>query len=133
MVGELAAIFAAYGLGVCLVHLYRDRMQWEAGCTGHTVFVTRNAGPVLEWHLRMLAFAQWANSRNMRITLIDEGSVDDTLRIAERLIGRLPLICELIPARSPAEARQWLEKFAAEANEVRILREPIADGTGSRV
>ena len=129
MVGELAAIFAAYGLGVCLVHHYRDRLQWEAGCAPHAVLVTKNAGSVLEWHLRMLAFSQWVKARRMRITVVDEGSADDTLHIAERLIGRLPLCCELIQARSSEEARQWLERFAGDANEVRILREPVAGRT----
>ncbi|TLS50564.1 hypothetical protein FE782_19565 [Paenibacillus antri] len=127
MVEELLAIFAAYGLGVGLVHLFRWRCHWGREETSHAVIVTRDAGATVEWHLRTFAFAQWLRARHTRITLIDEGSTDDTVRIAERLIARLHANWELIPAGTPAEAQRWLETLGG-ANEVVVIRGAAACG-----
>ncbi|HZG57502.1 hypothetical protein [Paenibacillus sp.] len=132
MVEEMTAIFAAYGMGVCLVHLLGGRRLARTDAS-HAVIVTRDAGASVEWHLRMLALAQWARPRHTRITLIDEGSEDETLRIAERLMSGMNAEWELIRARTPAEAQRWLERLASEAAEVRIVRGPLVGGAGSAV
>lgn len=134
MVGELTAIFAAYGLGVCLVHLCRHRCHWGRDEAPRAVLVTRDAGASVEWHLRMLALARWLGARDMRVTVIDEGSSDETLRIVERLLGRVGAAhCELIRAESPEEAQRWLERLGGEAGEVRFVRGTLAGGAGSSV
>ncbi len=129
MVEEGLAILAAYGLSVGLVHLlrWRCRSGRSASETVHAVIVTRDAGATVEWHLRTYAFALWLRARDTKVTLIDEGSTDDTVRIVERLIGRFPAQWELIAAGTPAEAQRRLASIEG-ANEVLFLRGAVACG-----
>jgi len=127
MVEELLAIFAAYALGIGLVHLLRWRCHWGREETSHAVIVTRDAGGTVEWHLRAFAFGQWLRARHTKITLIDEGSTDDTVRIAERIVSGFQANWVLIPAGNPLEAQRWLETLG-DANEVLFIRGPMPCG-----
>ncbi|HZG87381.1 hypothetical protein [Paenibacillus sp.] len=132
MVEELIAVIAAYGIGVGLVHWLRRRSREGREGTKHAVIVTRDAGSIVEWHLRALAFGQWLKSRYTKITLIDEGSSDDTLRIAERLLGKLHAEWELISAATPSEAQSRLARIGA-VHEIVVIRGALAGGAGSAV
>ena len=129
MVEEGLAILAAYGVSVGLVHLFRWRWQLSrpASETTHAVIVTRDVGATVEWHLRTYAFALWLRGRDTKVTLIDEGSGDDTLRIAQRLIAGFSANWELIAAGTPAEAQRRLASIE-DANEVLFLRGAVACG-----
>lgn len=126
---ELLAILAAYGIGVGLVHLFRWRCHWGRNETSHAVIVVGNAGPVVEWHLWMFAFSQWLQARYTKITLIDEGSSDDTLRIAERMISRLAADWELISVSSPAEAKRLVEQLPDVENVLVIRGTPVGEAS----
>jgi|GEM_PF-3184074 len=120
MVGELAAIVAAYGMGIGLVHWMRWRSQWGRGSASHAVIVTRNVGMTIEWHLWTFAFLQWLKARHTRVTILDEGSADETLRITERMVSRLQADWEIVTAATESEVARWLEQ----ADEVLLLRDP---------
>ena len=53
----------------------------------HYVLMTRNNQMHMEWYLRSLYFFSWMKGRNISVTIVDEGSTDDTLDIARR-VGR---------------------------------------------
>ncbi|HZG75778.1 MAG TPA: hypothetical protein VEZ72_07955 [Paenibacillus sp.] len=128
MVEEGLAILAAYGVSVGLVHLFRWRCWGRSAAeTVHAVIVTRDAGATVEWHLRTYAFALWLRARNAKVTVIDEGSNDETVRIAQRLIAGFAANWELIAAGTPAEAQRRLASIEG-ANEVLFLRGAVACG-----
>jgi len=118
---ELLAILAAYGAGIGLVHLIRRRCHEGRQAASHVVIVTRDVGLSVEWHLRTFAFAQWMQAKHTKITVVDEGSTDDTIPIVERLIGAMKADWEFVAARSPREAVKWTER----ADEVFVFRGPL--------
>lgn len=122
MVGELMAIFAAYGMGMGLVHMLRRRCHWGSREASHAVIVTRNVGLTIEWHLWSFAAMQWLKARHTKVTILDEGSTDDTVRIAERMAKLLHADWELVTAGSSVEAQTWLEQAGVDA--VVVLRAP---------
>lgn len=118
---ELVAILAAYGTGIGLVHLYRRRCQGRGAEASHAVIVTRDVGSSVEWHLRAFAFAQWLQAKHTKVTVVDEGSTDETVSIVQRLVGTVGAEWEFVAAASPGEARRWLEG----ADEVLFFRGPL--------
>lgn len=126
MAGELAAIIAAYGLGVCLAHWMcrRTRSSDPSKPASCKVIVTSNVGMTIEWHLWTLAFAQWLQGEHAKVTILDEGSADETVRIAERMPAVLRAEWEVVRAASAREAQLWLEQASREgrADEVIFLR-----------
>jgi hypothetical protein len=123
MVEELLAIFAAYGIGIGLVHLFRWRCHWGRRESSHAVIVTRDVGLTVEWHLRTFAFMQWLKASHTKITIVDEGSTDDTVHIVERFVASAQADWEVVPAASAAEAERWLDR-AEQVDELLILRGP---------
>lgn len=123
MVGELAAIVAAYGIGIGLVHWMRWRSQLGRGNASHAVIVTRNVGLTIEWHLWTFAFLQWLKARHTKVTIVDEGSTDETVSIVERMVSRLQADWEIVTVSSEAETSLWLEQ----ADEVFVLRSSPGD------
>ncbi|WP_199616772.1 hypothetical protein [Paenibacillus alkalitolerans] len=107
MVEELLAIAAAYGLGICLMHLLHGRFAREAV---HIVFLTNHAGSTIEWHLRSIALTSWIQARNTSVTVLDEGSTDDTVRIAARLVQNPRLHWNVVSVSSAEEAERWLKE-----------------------
>ena len=91
---ELAMwLLAAYGCSSLLVMLL-DRWANRMGSSAdfpyeHYHLLLRNSEQVLEATIWRLRFASHWSGRPIRITLQDEGSLDDTLRIAD-LYRRYP-------------------------------------------
>ncbi|WP_274362498.1 hypothetical protein [Paenibacillus thermotolerans] len=115
MVEELLAIAAAYGLGICLMHLLYGRFKREAF---HIVLVTNDAGSSIEWHLRSIALMSWLRSRDTVVTVLDEGSTDDTVLIAMRLAGSSRMRSRVISAASAEEAERWLHEQSGGVDQV---------------
>jgi hypothetical protein len=133
MVEELLAILGVYGMSIGLVHLLQWHCHWgRRREPSHAVIITRNAGMTVEWHLRMFALMQWLKARHTKITIVDEGSSDDTIRITQRMIAQLGADWEFVRAGSPAEASRWLES-GKHPCEVLILRGPLVRCTGPAV
>ncbi|AEI38746.1 hypothetical protein [Paenibacillus mucilaginosus] len=82
----LVWIIGCYAAGIAVIHaLHR---QWKRRGTrraAHYVLYAQNAQMQLEWYLRSLYFFSWIKGRPIEVTLVDEGSTDETLQIAARI------------------------------------------------
>lgn len=82
----LVWIMGTYAVGILLIHW----LHWRWKRRGlerkmHYVLVTRNNQMQVEWYIRSLGFFSWLKGRSIAVTLVDEGSTDETLAIAGRL------------------------------------------------
>ncbi|SEU14062.1 glycosyltransferase family A protein [Paenibacillus sp. NFR01] len=89
MAAQLIWIAAVYAAAVVLVHLLHRRskspLKGRFGKRIHYIVVTRNHEAVLEWYTRVLGIEAFVTGKNIRITVLDDGSTDGTLRIAAKL------------------------------------------------
>ena len=88
MVLGLLWIVGAYALGAALVHAVFWYMQRAETGAKHYVLYTLNDGPHVEWAVRSLILFYWLQGRQVLITVIDEGSTDETLDIVQSLARR---------------------------------------------
>ncbi|WP_422658588.1 hypothetical protein ACK8P5_23470 [Paenibacillus sp. EC2-1] len=91
MVAHLLWILAIYGVAVVLVHvLYARRRGRESSQQRprmHYVLITSNHERQVEWYLRALSLYALLSGTRVRVTVLDDRSVDDTLRIVHRLVN----------------------------------------------
>ncbi|MGG3284517.1 hypothetical protein [Paenibacillus solani] len=89
MVAQLLWILAVYGIAVALVHIMHARHLRRAGDgTGrrrHYVLITSNHERQVEWYLRALSWYALLSGTRVRVTVLDDQSYDDTLKIVQRL------------------------------------------------
>ncbi|MBP2001785.1 hypothetical protein J2Z69_002841 [Paenibacillus shirakamiensis] len=81
-------IIACYGLATLVVHWVHVgyiRRQAAESQFEHFILVTHNHGQQMEWYLRAISWYGQIRGRNCRITVLDEGSEDDTVAITERM------------------------------------------------
>lgn len=79
----LLAIIGCYAFAALAVRLAARRLPgWRDGT--HVVLFAGNQGQRVEWYLRRLRRWSLRTGRDVRITLVDCGSTDDTAAIAER-------------------------------------------------
>lgn len=95
---------SSYTLCALLVHAahyyYKDKGSPEK----HIVLVTRNNQLELEWVIRSLRLFAWIRGQALRITLVDQGSQDDTVWIAEHFAGRCSEGVRFIQTKDGADA-----------------------------
>ncbi|OGX61788.1 MAG: hypothetical protein A2189_08340 [Paenibacillus sp. RIFOXYA1_FULL_44_5] len=85
MMMGLLSIIVSYGLGIWLVHILYAKSVRQGKQRIHYVLVTRNNEQQMEWYLRSLLFISWLKGKAVMITIWDEGSVDTTPLIIEKL------------------------------------------------
>jgi hypothetical protein len=79
----LLAIVGCYAFAALLVRwAARFSPGWRSGM--HVVLFAGNQGERIEWYLRRLRRWSLRTGRDVRVTLVDCGSTDDTAVIAER-------------------------------------------------
>ncbi|WP_248929409.1 hypothetical protein [Paenibacillus hamazuiensis] len=84
MVG-LLWIVGSYAAAIAFVHwMYRISRGKRKRLT-HYVLVTLNNQLQMEWYLRSLFFFSRMKGRSISVTIVDEGSTDETLDIARRI------------------------------------------------
>lgn len=89
MIVGLLLIFGLYGLSAALVHLsYALQQKKKRRRAIRFVLITRNNEQQLEWYLWSLRFFSKWRGCHVGITVFDDGSIDDTLQIAQRY-GRM--------------------------------------------
>ncbi|MGF7049088.1 hypothetical protein J2T13_003596 [Paenibacillus sp. DS2015] len=91
MVIQLIWIIAIYGLAVAIVHgLYALRKlkgnSVQEHCI-HYILVTSNHEGQVEWYVRALQLYGYLRGKIIYITVVDDASSDDTVRIIQRLEG----------------------------------------------
>jgi hypothetical protein len=86
MLEGLIWIVGIYAAGLAMIHWlhWRWRKNGEARTT-HYVLMTRNNQHQVEWYIRSLHFFSWMKGRSIAVTVVDEGSTDETLEIVGRL------------------------------------------------
>lgn len=85
MMTGLLWIVGVYGAFVAMLHVvYRLQRGRETERSVHVVLVTKDNGLYIEWYLRSLVFFSRVRGRSVSITVIDEGSADETVPIIEQ-------------------------------------------------
>lgn len=74
-----------YVMGIGLVHLSRLLFRRGEMKVKHFVFITHNNQLQVEWFMRSVLLFSWMKGTNIKITVLDMGSDDDTLAIVRRL------------------------------------------------
>jgi len=87
MIAELLLVIGIYALGAACVHAACRRREGRSGGSRHYVLHARNEGRRLEWVVRALHWHGLTADRGIRITVIDEGSSDETPELV-RLLAR---------------------------------------------
>jgi hypothetical protein len=95
----------------------------------HLVILTHNSQQSVEWMIRSYHFWNGNKGRRGKITCIDTGSTDDTLKILERLEQRYTQL-EIIRMHPHVESdemiKEWLEEWQKQKEKLIVLdlREP---------
>ena len=97
-------MIGTYFCSVILIHLIYHRMTTNDIESKHYVLYTLDNQLHIEWIIRSLILFYWLQGKSISITIIDEGSSDDTLAI----IGLLSRHHLLDVRRMDDEARQPL-------------------------
>ena len=86
MILGLLWIIGVYALGAVAVHAaYRRFAQSDGADVKHYVLYTLNDSRHIEWAVRSISWFYWLRGRQVLITVIDEGSTDETLLIVNSL------------------------------------------------
>lgn len=79
----LLAVIGCYAFAALMVRVAARRFPgWRSRM--HVVLFAGNQGGRVEWYLRRLRWWSLRTGRDVRVTLVDCGSTDDTAAIAER-------------------------------------------------
>lgn len=81
----LLSIIGCYGISIALIHLLFGFRNRRSKKPTNVVLVTRNNQSQIEWVIRSMFFFSRMKGKQVRATIIDEGSSDETREIIERL------------------------------------------------
>jgi hypothetical protein len=101
MIVGLLLIVGSYGSAVALVHLCYSLARWNRRKPLTYLLIVKNNELHVEWYLRSLLLFSWLKGRNVRVLLLDEGSTDDTLTIANRMAGDRPDEMQVLRLENP--------------------------------
>ncbi|CAH8719579.1 glycosyltransferase [Paenibacillus thiaminolyticus] len=114
MIAMLCWIVGCYGMAVAAVHLAHGWQKLMRGSRPapwmHVVIVSENDERHIEWMVRAFGFYTWLRGRQLHMTLLDCGSTDATLAIAERAV-RGAGISWNADVVSPEEVERVLDKL----------------------
>lgn len=85
MIPGLLWMIGSYGLCIVLVHAAHAWARGGRQAVCHYVLIGRNQQLRMEWFIRSLLLFGWLRGCSVQITVLDEGSQDDTLEIVRRL------------------------------------------------
>jgi hypothetical protein len=79
-------IFAGYLISIIVIHgCHKHHKRKAQKKMTNVILITYNSQMQVEWFLRSLLFFSRIKGREIHITVVDEGSVDETLAIIDRL------------------------------------------------
>jgi len=99
-------IIGSYAASIVLVHWCYQRDRQEDRKAVRIWLITNNNQMQVEWFVRSLYFVSWLKGRDIQMTLVDEGSTDETLAIAERL--RLHYLIEIRNVNGQETVEDWI-------------------------
>lgn len=110
-------IIGCYGLSVAILHFIFGLTKAKPRQSSHFLLITKNNGLHIEWYIRSLHVFSWLRGRQVKVTILDEGSTDDTLPILERMAGQARIELEFLASGTSTE--EWLSQF--EEGEIRVI------------
>jgi len=106
MVLGLLWILGSYAAGIVMVHwLYRQSRNEDRQAT-HFLLITCNSQLQVEWYIRSLYFFSRLKGREIQVTIADEGSLDETMAIIDRI--RYEYDMEVSSFNAPGALEQWI-------------------------
>ncbi|MBP1992634.1 hypothetical protein [Paenibacillus eucommiae] len=78
-------IFGCYGISIALLHIWFGFKNNKQRSAAQVLLITRNNQSQIEWYIRSMFFFSRIRGRELQVTILDEGSTDETMRIIERL------------------------------------------------
>ncbi|MDQ0902953.1 MULTISPECIES: hypothetical protein [unclassified Paenibacillus] len=78
-------ILGCYGISIAVLHLLLGTRRGGSKKTANVLLVTKNNQNQIEWYIRSLFFFSRFKGNEVKATIFDEGSSDDTRKIIERL------------------------------------------------
>jgi hypothetical protein len=79
------SILCCYGVSIALLHLFIGNRGDHARKDIQVLLITKDNQAHIEWYVRSLFFVSRLRGRHLKISILDEGSSDETLKIARRL------------------------------------------------
>lgn len=101
---ELLLAIGIYALGAFAVHVAHGRRGGRSAGSRHYVLHARNEGRRLEWVVRALLWHGAFRESGIRITVIDDGSTDETPELLRLLARTCGIRREIGEPRARAEA-----------------------------
>ncbi len=123
-------LFFVYGCALIVLHVlaWKDNGFFRSP-EERTVVITHNAAPKIEHYFYFYARSVAHRRHAMdAVTLLDVGSTDETLRIAERLFITKSVHWHIVALRNWDEAHQWLFRIPS-CKRIIYLRESIHEST----
>lgn len=87
MIQGMLWIIGIYGISMSLVHIahllmkQKDRQDQST----HYILISNHNQLQIEWYIRSLLFFSWMRGKTSHITIMDQGSTDETLDIIHKL------------------------------------------------
>ena len=78
-------ILGCYGISIAVLHLLLGTRRGGSKKPTNVLLVTKNNQNQIEWYIRSLFFFSRFKGNEVKATIFDEGSSDDTRKIIERL------------------------------------------------
>lgn len=105
-------IIGCYGTSIALLHIGFGLRSRKSKQTARVLLITRNNAIQIEWYIRSLFFFSRMKGRELIVTILDDGSADDTIRIIERLSRSYKLNVELCSPENSLD--EWLRAYEEE-------------------
>ncbi|MFD2615547.1 hypothetical protein [Paenibacillus gansuensis] len=106
MILGLLWIIGIYGFCAVLVHGFHRFWKRRAAKERHYIIVTHNNQQLIEWYMGSLFLFSFLKGEEIKVTIADEGSTDDTIPIAERLAAAKNGAVTV----STADSQNWMDQ-----------------------
>ncbi|WP_219834408.1 glycosyltransferase family A protein [Paenibacillus sp. R14(2021)] len=81
MIPVLAGILGCYALAVIVIHVYSALRRGRVRSAKHYVLIAGNEGHQMEWYMRSLRRFSHLTGTEVKVTVVDSGSEDETIHI----------------------------------------------------
>lgn len=95
-------IIGCYGAAVAFLHIWFGTRRDYEGKPTKVLVIAKNNAMQIEWYIRSMFFLSRMKGKELIVTVMDEGSTDETMKIIERLSHSNLLYVEL-DIRTPDE------------------------------
>lgn len=125
MVAHLLWILVVYGIAVALVHILNARRHREGSrdrrSLVHYMLITSNHERQVEWYLRALSLYALLSGTRVRVTVLDDRSDDDTMKIVYRLMNLSGIELYVGELNSYGNVNKFIETRTLE-NDEQVIR-----------